>query len=262
MRTRLVSLLVVAALAGATTGCATRRFVRNRTEPLNQQVGELDKRAAENAQKVGDLDEKSTREISRVDEKANAADARAGEAGQRAAEGVTKAGQAMERADNARTLAEGGIAKTDQLAKTVDNLDNYQMSLSKTVYFSFNQSALTEEATQTLDEMAQPLSDMKRYVIEVQGFTDVTGDPGYNYSLSEKRAAAVVRYLTERHKIPVYRVHQIGLGKDMPAQADDRREARKLSRRVEVKIYTVAELPQTAQQISTPVQPPPPSNQQ
>ena len=58
----------------------------------------------------------------------------------------------------------------------------------------------------------------------------------------------MVRYLTEKHNIPVYRVHTIGLGKDMPAQAENKREARKLSRRVEAKVYTLKEMLQSAQQ--------------
>ncbi|HYM09775.1 MAG TPA: OmpA family protein [Bryobacterales bacterium] len=261
MSNQLLSLLLAGALAFATTGCATRRFVRNRTDPLNQQVGDLNKRTGDNTQKIGDLDEKSTREISRVDEKATAADARATEAGQRASEGLTKAGQAIERAASVQSLAENTTARTTQLEKYVDNLDNYQMSTSKTVFFGFDQSALNAEAKKDLDELAQSVSSVKKYVIEVQGFTDTTGDTGYNYSLSEKRAAAVVRYLTEKYSIPVYRVHQIGFGKDMPAQASSRREARKLSRRVEVKVYTLPEMPQTAQQGPAPAERSSPSPQ-
>lgn len=252
MSNQLLSLLLAGALALATTGCATRRFVRNRTDPLNQQVGELNKRTGDNAQKITDVDEKSSREISRVDEKATAADARASEAGQRASEGLTKAGQAIEKASSAQSLAENTTARTTQLEKYVDNLDNYRMATSKTVYFGFDKSTLDAEAKKDLDELAQPVSSMKKYVIEVQGFTDTTGDASYNYSLSEKRAAAVVRYLTEKYNVPVYRIHRIGFGKDMPAEASSRREARKLSRRVEVKVYTLPEMPQTAQQVSTP----------
>jgi len=243
----LLPVLLVAALATATTGCASRRYVRNRTEPLNTKATDLDKRTAENAQQLGALDEKTGREIKRVDEKAATADTHAGEAAQKATEANNRAGEAMQRADSANSLAQNGITKTETLQKYVDNLDNYQMTLNKTVYFGFNKSNLTDDAKQDLDQLAQSLSGSKKYAIEVQGFTDTTGDPNYNYELSDRRAEGVVRYLTEKHQIPVYRVNRIGLGKDAPVQADNRREARKLSRRVEVKVYTVPELPQTAQ---------------
>jgi outer membrane protein OmpA-like peptidoglycan-associated protein len=48
------------------------------------------------------------------------------------------------------------------------------------------------------------------------------------------------------HKIPAFRIHTLGLGKDMPAEAENKREARKLSRRVEVKVFTPSDVTQTA----------------
>jgi OOP family OmpA-OmpF porin len=246
MNKKLIPILAIAILATAASGCATRRYVRNRTEPINQQVGELDKRTNSNATKIGELDDKTSREISRVGEKANSADSRAQEAGQRAQEGISKAGQAMEQANGARSMAENSISRTGELAKYMDSYDNFQMGASKTILFGFDKSMLSDDATKELDDLAQSLANNKKYVIEVQGFTDKTGPSAYNYSLSERRAAAVVRYLTEKHNIPVYRVHTIGLGKDVPAEGATGREARKLSRRVEVKVYSRPDFPQTA----------------
>ena len=174
MNNRLLPLLTIAALVAATSGCATKRFVRNQTEPIDTRVGDLDERSAENAQKIGSLDEKAARDISRVEEKATAADTRAQEAGQKAGEALTKTGQAMERADGARSLAQNSLTRTDQLQRYVDGLDNFQMSAAKIVYFGFNKKVLTEEGMKELDELAQSLPNVKRYVIEVQGFTDIT----------------------------------------------------------------------------------------
>ena len=246
MSNRFLALLAIAVLATTTTGCATKKFVRNTIDPVSKQVGELDKRSAENARAIEQLDEKTQREISRVGEKAGSADSRAADASRQATEALTKTGQAIEKAEGARTLAENSMNRASQLERTVENMDNYRVASTKTVYFSFDKSTLTPEAQKELDELAQSLAANRRYVIEVQGFTDTTGSTEYNYALSGKRAASVVRYLTTQHKIPVYRIHTIGLGKDMPAQAEDRREARKLSRRVEVRIFTLAEVPQTA----------------
>lgn len=248
MTNRFWPILAIAGLAVATSGCATRRYVRNRTDPISEQVTELNKKTDDNAHKIGDLDEKTSKDISRVDEKAVAADTRANDASKLASDALTKTSEATDKADKATSLAESAQARTGQLAQYVDNIDSYRLSTTKTVYFDFNKSELSSETQQQLDDLATSLGSMKKYVVEVQGFTDTTGPSSYNYTLSERRAVAVVRYLTEKHQIPVYRVHTIGLGKDMPAQASNRREARKLSRRVEVRIYTLPELPQTALQ--------------
>jgi OOP family OmpA-OmpF porin len=244
----LTAVAIISLAATATSGCATRRYVRNRTDPISQQVGELDKRTSENARNIGQLDEKTQRDIARVDEEAKTADAHAGDASKRADDALAKGSEAGQKADAARTVAENSLTRTGELQKYVENLDNYRVSASKTVYFGFDKSVLTDDTKKDLDELAQTLSGASRYVVEVQGFTDTAGSNEYNYALSEKRANAVVRYLTERHNIPVYRIHTIGLGKDVPAAGTNPREARKMSRRVEVKVYTPQDLPRTAEQ--------------
>jgi len=50
---------------------------------------------------------------------------------------------------------------------------------------------------------------MPRYILEVEGFTDKSGDAEYNLALSRKRADTVVRYLVD-HNVPLRRIHTIG----------------------------------------------------
>ncbi len=236
----LFSLTIIAATA-LMAGCASKRYVRERVDPVNNKVVDLDKRSAENASAIQALEDKAQRGIARVDERVAAVDAKAGEAARTAGQANTQATQAGEKADAARTLAESGMAKTDKLEKTVENLDNYRVSTNLNVYFGFNKEDLTAEAKKDLGALAQSLANQRRYVIEIQGFTDSTGSTDYNYALSERRADTVARYLTTQHKIPVYRIHTLGLGKDVPAAGANQRETRKLSRRVEVKLYTPAQ---------------------
>ena len=224
------------ALVCALTGCATKRYVHETVDPVNKKVTDLDKRSAENASAVQALDDKTQRSISRVDEKAGTADARANEAAKLAGQAGTQAAQAGEKADAARTLAEGGVARTGKLEKVVENLDKFRLTSTAKVFFAFNQSTLNDDGKKDLDALARSLPP--KYVLEVQGFTDSVGAADYNYSLSEKRAAAVVRYLTTQHKVPVYRISTLGMGKDLPAEGANPRETRTLSRRVEVKLYT------------------------
>jgi outer membrane protein OmpA-like peptidoglycan-associated protein len=240
--------VAVAAAVALGPACATKKFVRQSVDPVNQKVTELDKRTADNAKAIEQLDDSTKRDISRVDERVKAVDARAVEADRKAGEGISKATAAAEKADQARGVAENSLSKAGALEKAFANLENYRMTASKTVYFAFNKATLDDAAKAELDALAQSLRSHQRYVVEVQGFTDTTGGADYNYALSEKRAGAVVRYLTLQHKVPAYRVHTIGLGKDVPAEGANPREARKLSRRVEVRVYVPSDAAVTAAQ--------------
>ncbi len=247
MRT-IPALLGVTALMVLGPACATKKFVRQNIDPVNQKVTDLDKRAADNARAIEQLDESTKRDFSRVDEKVQAADTKATEAGRKADEGIAKANQASEKAENARTLAENSMNRAGRLEKAFENLENYQVASTKTIYFGFNKANLDDEAKKELDDLARSLGSQKRFVVEVQGYTDVAGPADYNYELSAKRANGVVRYLTLQHKIPAYRVHTIGLGKDAPIEAATKKEARKLSRRVEVRVFVPSESPITSAQ--------------
>ena len=99
-------------------------------------------------------------------------------------------------------------------------------------------STLTPEATKQLDEAAAAALKLTRYVIEVQGFTDKTGSSDVNLALSRQRADEVVRYLTMQHKIPLFRIYQLGSGEMAPVADDKTRDGRKQNRRVEIKVYS------------------------
>jgi len=84
-------------------------------------------------------------------------------------------------------------------------------------------------------KLSKKRRDQHRYVIEVQGYTDKTGPVHYNVVLSQKRAEEVARYLMAKEKIPLRSIHMLGAG--VAEDEQKTREERKLSRRVEVKIW-------------------------
>jgi outer membrane protein OmpA-like peptidoglycan-associated protein len=64
------------------------------------------------------------------------------------------------------------------------------------------------------------------------------GDAQYNYRLSQRRADAVVQYLSTKYNIPPHKFYLIGIGKD-DAPADNKTAAgRAQNRRVEVKLMS------------------------
>ena len=203
-------------------GCATKKYVAQRVDPVNAKVGEVDKNQ-QSTQKQLEGDEPK---ISAADEKATSADNRATDAIWRADAASKKADQV--RAD-LRTELDGRIA----------NLDDYKTAGNAVVLFKFNSSKLTDEGKQQLDQLTTgQASSLKRYFVAIQGFTDKTGTPEYNLELSRRRAEAVQTYLVAQHNIPVYRIQIVGLGKDKPVNEQKTRDEREKNRRVEVTLFS------------------------
>lgn len=240
--TGIIPVAIVAAAVAVGAGCATKKYVQNTVNPIEQRVGELDKRTTEHGSTIEELE----RGVSRADERAMSADAKAVTAAAEAAKANEQAAQAGKSASDARSLAEQGIGRADMASRKVENYDNYKLVFAESVLFDFGKSELTDEAKAKLAEAAGKVSSAKHFVIEVQGFTDKTGPKNLNLELSRRRAAAVVRYLTLEHKIPLYRVHTLGFGSEAPVADNSTRDGRKQNRRVEVKLYA-ADLSENAQ---------------
>ena len=75
--------------------------------------------------------------------------------------------------------------------------------------------------------------------LEIQGFTDTTGDANYNLALSERRATSVQRYLVSQN-VPLFRTEIVGLGTANPVADNGTREGRERNRRVEVRLLRAA----------------------
>jgi OOP family OmpA-OmpF porin len=116
-------------------------------------------------------------------------------------------------------------------------MNKFQVAKEEAVLFDFNQDKLNAETKAKLDEIAQQAAGMDRFVIELQGFTDKSGSPTYNETLSEARVQAVARYLANEHKIPVRSISMLGAGYARPVADDKTREGRKMNRRVEVRLW-------------------------
>ena len=65
------------------------------------------------------------------------------------------------------------------------------------IYFDFNQSVLRNEARVALDELAELYRQQPTAVIEINAFTDTTGNDVYNLQLSRDRGLAAFNYLIE-----------------------------------------------------------------
>lgn len=77
------------------------------------------------------------------------------------------------------------------------------------------------------------LNDHADLKLTIEGHTDNVGNAASNQSLSEKRAAAVVAYLSAQG-IDAGRLSAKGLGATKPADTNDTPEGRQNNRRVEL----------------------------
>lgn len=244
------NLMIITGALGLTlvgTGCATKKYVAKTVAPVETRVGateakntEQDAQLAEHGKTLADqkkeIDELGT-DLSRTKERVTDADSKATAAGQAAQQAGQAAQQAGQAASNAQHTADGAQSYAERLDKTMTAMNKWDLSNSVTVLFPMGQSNLSKDAKQQLDDFSQGLTGYERYQIEVQGFTDKTGPASVNDALSEARAAAVARYLTNEHKIPVRSVSTLGSGYAQPVADDKTREGRKQNRRVEVRLY-------------------------
>jgi outer membrane protein OmpA-like peptidoglycan-associated protein len=209
--------------------------------PVQHKVDTLDKRTTDQAASIAAVE----KGVSRADERAQGADARAGRAEAEAARANTQAAAGIKDAAAARAVGEQGVARAGAVERTVvtldtkvENMDNFKLSSTETVLFDLNKSTLNDAGKAVLDGVAAKVGGLKHFVVEVQGYTDSTGDPMSNIDLSNKRAAAVVRYLTSQGKLPLFRVNTVAYGEENPSADNKTRDGRKQNRRVEVRIFT------------------------
>jgi OmpA-OmpF porin, OOP family len=220
----LISLLGVAALV---SGCATKKYVRATEQPIQDKVdtanatnGKQDTEIAADEANIA----KNAQAISATDERVAAADRRAGDA-------MTKANQVDQKADK-------NAADIVALRGVVANIDDYKPVGDVTVLFPLNRATLSADDKAQLDMLASTTSNLKKYFVAVEGFTDKTGPADYNLQLSQRRADAVVVYLASQKNVPFYQIRTVGLGAEQPVDPGNNRAARAKNRRVEVKVFS------------------------
>ncbi len=103
------------------------------------------------------------------------------------------------------------------------------------VFFDFDKSELKSESFPDLERVIELLRENQNIRMRFEGHTDDQGEPGYNKSLSERRAKAVADYVISGG-IDASRIESIGHGKAKPLVQGTSEEARALNRRVEMKV--------------------------
>ena len=166
---------------------------------------------------------------------ATAGIAKAQGAAETADQHAVAAGQAADQANGAATEAANRV---DSLSGAVANLDQYKQLQDVSVTFKFDKSVLTPADKQQLDQLAANLTGTRGYILQLTGGTDTVGSAAYNYQLSEKRADAVVTYLSTKYNVAPHKFYLVGIGKDQQVASDRTAAGRAQNRRVEVQLLS------------------------
>lgn len=83
------------------------------------------------------------------------------------------------------------------------------------IFYDFDKASLRPESEKALDGLVSLLNENPNVTIELSAHTDYKGSAEYNKRLSQRRADAVVAYLTA-HGIAADRLTPVGYGKERP----------------------------------------------
>ena len=108
-------------------------------------------------------------------------------------------------------------------------------TFAKSILFNSNRSSFKSGVSAQLDGMIEIMNKFPKANFIIKGYTDNTGSAAYNLKLSEKRAAAVMNYLT-KNGVDAARLNSKGFGVEAPIASNSTRDGRAQNRRVEVKV--------------------------
>ena len=200
--------LLAAALAIA--GCAKKSYVQREVGEVNQKVDAVSGQVEKTQQRVT---ENETR-IDSVDKSAQSG----------ISEAKGSASAAMSKAQDAERAAKGKLIYTVTLS-------------NDKVHFPVNKAEISDDAKAMIDEAVTPLvSANKGVYFEIEGHTDATGDPAYNFKLGEERALAVRDYIAKTHSIALSRLNVISYGEEKPVVDNKTKDDRAQNRRVVIRI--------------------------
>lgn len=105
-------------------------------------------------------------------------------------------------------------------------------ALTTPVQFEFDRSDISEEGIRLLDQKVEALQKNPTIRIRIEGNADDYGSDEYNMVLSQRRAAIVNRYFTERG-IDASRIQIVSWGEEKPLCTDRDEGCRSRNRRDE-----------------------------
>lgn len=148
-------------------------------------------------------------------------------------------------------LVNHNITDTAITNTTIENTRITDADINQKVLFDFSSSEIGPEYYQALLETAKLINNSNaddQTLWQVVGYADLTGNHQFNIELAKRRAQAVAMFLVDKG-VNEAQLSIVSLGDTNPTQADRKRGANQLDRRVEIHSYQ-AEITALAEQLS------------
>jgi outer membrane protein OmpA-like peptidoglycan-associated protein len=144
---------------------------------------------------------------------------------------LTPAKPPLTRSLSAEPQADPAAAAEDHFVQTLRNRATRSLSLDEReeiatiardkpnidleINFDYNSADISAKSLPTAQALGRALTnpDLKGSTFVVAGYTDAAGGEAYNQDLSERRADAIKRYLTDKFSIPGPDLVTVGYGK-------------------------------------------------
>lgn len=118
--------------------------------------------------------------------------------------------------------------------------DNLVLDMPSEVTFAVDSANIDPSFRNTLDQVANTLTQYEKTYVDVLGHTDSTGSDAYNQGLSERRASSVAGYLSSRG-VQQARLATRGYGESQPKASNADEAGRSANRRVEIRLVPVTQ---------------------
>ena len=153
------------------------------------------------------------------------------------------------RMDKVKKQAQAQLKNAEvETVKDNNGLDAVKVTFNSGILFATNKADLTPTSKSELSNLVNIMKQNSDVSIDVQGYTDNTGNDAINNPLSLKRAQSVANYLTENGVQYAQMKNVKGFGSSNPVADNNTVAGRQQNRRVEVYLYASQEMISKANQ--------------
>ena len=147
------------------------------------------------------------------------------------------------RMDKVKKQAEAQLPNaTVETVKDTNGLDAVKVTFNSGILFATNKAELSQTSKDELNSLVNIMKQNSDVSVDVQGYTDSTGNDAINNPLSVNRAQSVANYLTQNGVAYKQMKNVNGYGSSNPVASNDTPEGRQKNRRVEIYMYASQEM--------------------
>jgi len=138
------------------------------------------------------------------------------------------------RASSGAPAVNGAVSRDEQTSTSPPGEKETDQEVSREVFFDFDSSNLTSDASDTLREVVEFARQLSDVQIIIEGHSDNVGSQAANEFMSRRRAESVERWFQNHLDLGASHVVVKWWGSSKPKYSNEVRESREKNRRVEI----------------------------